>query len=152
MYFPQSLQDEELLKEFHVIQNKYNLKLLDGLIIYKSNSLYPRLACSNRRGIAAGREVVENLCNGLIDNVPISILSDIKNAKLSHDNKFNLITSNIPISILHLRQKPPDYILNEADYFIKRLLEKHTAYEVLIKILKLSTLTDAERKMLIIFA
>ena len=86
MYYPQSLEDENLLKQLQTIQNKFRMKLTDGLIIIKHNSQYPRLSCTNKRGVEAGRELVANLCNGLINNAPISILYDIIQATLTDNN------------------------------------------------------------------
>jgi len=148
MYYPQSQQDENLLNELKVVQFKYQQKLLDGLIIYKINSFYPRLSCSKRRGVEAGRELVSNLCNGLINGAPVSILSDIRNAKLNDNNKFNIMCSDRPISILHLDTKIPDYILHGQAYYIEKLLAYGSHCQSLIILLTKADLTGNERQQL----
>ena len=149
MYYPQSQEDELLLKDLQTVQNKYRMKLMDGLIIIKVNSQYPRLSCSNKRGVEAGRELIANLCNGLINGAPISILSDISNAILSDKNKFTLISSNIPISILHLEQKIPTYILHDQDYHISMVLNYGNHYDAILKMVTTSNLTSREIKQIL---
>lgn len=148
MFYPQTQQDENLLNELLVVQNKYQQKLLDGHIIYRHNSTYPRLSCSKKRGVEAGREVVSNLCDGLIDGAPISILHDIIDAKLGDNNKYNLIGSDRPISILHLAPKIPAYILSGQAYYIEKLLCYGSHYQSLVILLTKAHLTVKERQEL----
>lgn len=149
MYYPQSLEDENLLKQLQTIQNKFRMKLTDGLIIIKHNSQYPRLSCTNKRGVEAGRELVANLCNGLINNAPISILYDIIQATLTDNNYWNLLCSNIPLTILHLDTNIPTYILHDQDYHINMLLNYGDHYDTILKLIKSATLTEEEIKRII---
>ena len=111
-FYPQNENDEMLFSNFKDVVDKYRYMLQDGLIIFPPNGIYPRLRITNNRGIRAGKELLQYLCRNLIDNPPITMLQDIRNAEFVYYEAYDMLGSLKPVTFLVLQNKIPAYKLN----------------------------------------
>ncbi len=112
MYYPQTKEDNKTLETFKDIIGKYTYKISQELYIKKHNSLYPRLKDSKKRGKAAALEIIDDLCHGLIDTPPFSIIYDIMNKyEITYDHKADLYCCEWKLSFINLDTNIP--ILNQ---------------------------------------
>lgn len=144
MYYAQTSYDQERLNNFESVVNKYFSMVKDDLIIKKPNSLYPRIATSNYRGVKAGVQLVKQLCLNLINNPPISIIFDIINSSLTYDKTHQVVVSNKPLSFIFLVNQIPQYLLQNDSYYISKLIENNKPLDIIKKIMDTCDLTITE--------
>jgi hypothetical protein len=108
-YYPQTPDDEELFNNFRDVVYKYNQLKVDGMVTLPANGIYPRLSISHNRGIRAGEELLNFLCKNLINNPPISLLEDIKDAEFILHKLNGVLGSSKPVSFMVLGTDIPEY-------------------------------------------
>ena len=84
------------------------------MITIPTNGTYPRLSISHNRGIRAGQELLNFLCNNLIYQPPISLLDDIQNAEFIIHKKYGMVGSSQPVSFMVLGTDIPEYKLKNT--------------------------------------
>ena len=109
MYYAQTPSDQILLENFKDVVNKYNSLVVDGLIIFPKNALYPRLSISHARGKRAALQLINTLCKNLIPDPPPTILHDIRKAEFDYDDTYDILTSKRYVSFMTLHHKVPKY-------------------------------------------
>jgi len=109
MYYAQTPSDQILLENFKDVVNKYNSLVVDGLIIFPKNALYPRLSISHARGKRAALQLINTLCKNLIVDPPPTILHDIRKAEFDYDDMYDILTSKRYVSFMTLHHKVPKY-------------------------------------------
>lgn len=122
MYYAQCKADNELLLKFNDIINKYNYKLREGLIVKKANATYPRLVNTQLRGKRSAQEVLNTLTQGILSDVPFSMIYDImKTQKLFISDSY--VACPHPLSFVNLSLTKPDW--DDENFLIKKLVEKY---------------------------
>lgn len=109
MFYPQTKSDNDKLENFKAIREKYKTKLEQGHIVKKSNSIYPRLLDSKKRGKRSAEEVVDHLCIGLLEKPHFSIIYDIikDNINIHYDEEAKCFFSNQLLSFINLSPNTP---------------------------------------------